>query len=306
VKGLWIPGAMPVELILVEVFALILFLAGNYFLKKIYGRGVSKFFQGVLLILAAYIIFKFIIFPPIPAALLITYMGLITLVVFLLLSTTDESWNEFKDPIIKTLEGRTSGFKTARTVTFALLPVLAGLGTYNFMKPNFQEPIELRTVHPAPPATIQVHNKEMVLQEAKSPFRVDENGKYEENVENKYLKANPYDDKGVPYLKSIREGGEIFFQNCHFCHGDNLNGAGMFAFAFNPIPANFTDPGTIAQLQETFVFWRVSKGGIGLPREGFPWASAMPPWEKHLTTEEMWKVVEFEYWHTGYYPRTWE
>jgi hypothetical protein len=32
----------------------------------------------------------------------------------------------------------------------------------------------------------------------------------------------------------------------------------------------------------------------------------MPPWEKHLTTEEMWKVVEFEYWHTGYYPRTWE
>ena len=51
-------------------------------------------------------------------------------------------------------------------------------------------------------------------------------------------------------------------------------------------PANFTDAGTIAQLQETFVFWRVSQGGIGLPPEGFPWASVMPPWKEHLTTDE--------------------
>ena len=91
-----------------------------------------------------------------------------------------------------------------------------------------------------------------------------------------------------------------------FCHGDNLNGRGLHAFAFNPIPANFTDPGTIAQLQETFIFWRVAKGGIGLPNEGFPWASVMPPWEQHLTVDEIWKVILFEYWHTGYYPRTWD
>ena len=305
-KGLWIPGAMPIELILIECFTLILFLAGNYFLKKTFGRGVSRFFQGILFVYAAYFIFKYVIFPPIPSALMYTYMGLIVLVVYMLLSSTDTSWNEFKDPIIKTLEGRTPRFKTIRLLTFAVFPILAGIGTYNFMKPNFQEPIELRTVHPAPPGAIQVHGQNLVLQQAKSPFRVDENGKYSEGIEDKYLKANPFDDKAVPYMKFVREGGEIFFQNCHFCHGDNLNGRGMFAFAFNPIPANFTDPGTIAQLQETFVFWRVSKGGIGLPREGFPWASAMPPWEKHLTTDEIWKVIEFEYWHTGYYPRTWE
>ena len=94
---------------------------------------------------------------------------------------------------------------------------------------------------------------------------------------------NPWDPNAKGYIKHVREGGEIFFQNCHFCHGDNLNGRGLWAFAFNPIPANFTDAGTIAQLQETFVFWRVAKGGIGLPGEGFPWASVMPPWEQHLT-----------------------
>lgn len=305
-KGLWIPGSMPIELIFVEITALILFLVGNYYLKKAYGKGVPRFFQAVLFVLAAYTIFKFIIYPPIPSALLYTYMGLICLVVFLLISSTDSSWKEFQDPIIKTVEGRTPRFKSIRMGFLVVLPILTLYGTYNFVLPTFQEPIELRTVHPAPPASIPVHGKNMVLQKEKSPFRVNEKGDYDEQVQNKYRESNPWAKDAAPYLKYVREGGEIFFQNCHFCHGDNLNGRGMFAFAFNPIPANFTDPGTIAQLQETFVFWRVAKGGIGLPREGFPWASAMPPWEKHLTTDEIWKVIEFEYWHTGYYPRTWE
>jgi hypothetical protein len=191
-KELWIHGAMPVQLILIEILAFILFLAGNFLLKKIYGRGVSKFFQGVLLVLAAYTIFKFIIYPPIPAALLITYLGLTTLVVFLLLSATDESWTEFKFPIIETLRGSTSGFKTARTITFVLLPLLVGLGTYSFMKPTFQEPIELRTDHPAPPAKIEVHGVTIDLQKARSPFRVDEKGNYSEGIQYKYRDANLY------------------------------------------------------------------------------------------------------------------
>ena len=156
---------------------------------------------------------------------------------------------------------------------------------------------------------------------AQQPYRIDAAGKYDPEYSNAHIvdqamgrlmkdvnssEDNPWDPNAKGYIKHVREGGEIFFQNCHFCHGDNLNGRGLWAFAFNPIPANFTDAGTIAQLQETFVFWRVAKGGIGLPTEGFPWASVMPPWEQHLTVDEIWKVVMFEYWHTGYYPRTWD
>ena len=155
------------------------------------------------------------------------------------------------------------------------------------------------------------------MQTTQNPYRVNPEGKYDQEYSNANIveqgmgrlmkpNANPWDKDAQGYLKYVREGGEIFYQNCHFCHGDNLNGRGLHAFAFNPIPANFTDPGTIAQLQETFIFWRVSKGGIGLPNEGFPWASVMPPWEQHLTVDEIWKVVLFEYWHTGYYPRTWD
>ena len=80
----------------------------------------------------------------------------------------------------------------------------------------------------------------------------------------------------------------------------------MFSHVFNPTPANFIDPGTIAMLQESFLFWRVAKGGPGLPNESTPWSSAMPPWEEHLTTDEIWKVILFEYWYTGWHPRTFD
>ena len=65
----------------------------------------------------------------------------------------------------------------------------------------------------------------------------------------------------------------------------------MYAHGLNPIPTNFTDAGRASpQLQETFLFWRIAKGGPGLPEEGGPWDSAMPAWEKFLTEEEMWDV----------------
>jgi hypothetical protein len=264
------------------------------------------FSQAILTWVVSYILLGLVLYPPIPASLLYTYMGLITIVLFLLVSSDEESWTDFKRPILKTLGGETPAYRGVRTITYVALPLLIGFGTYDNIRPKFDEPIELRTVHPAPPASVKVHGKNFTLQTAENPFRVDESGEYSNNVQEKHLDDNPFDPNASKYMQYVREGGAIFFQNCHFCHGDNLDGRGMFAFAFNPIPANFTDAGTIAQLQETFVFWRVAKGGPGLPREGFPWASAMPPWEQHLTTDEMWKAILFEYWHTGFYPRTWD
>jgi hypothetical protein len=297
---------MPWQFLMYLGIVFVVFVVGHYLLKKQTGKGLSAFGQFFLIWITAYFFLKFVMFPPIPSALLYTYMGLISIVLFILISSTEQSWQEFKSPIIKTLLGETKAYRNIRAVSFAVLPILAGFGTYNFMAPKFEEPIELRTVHPAPPASIQLHGKNMVLQVERNPFRIDEKGEYSDEVQIEYQNANPFDPDAPEYMKAVKEGGAIFFQNCHFCHGDNLNGRGMFAFAFNPIPANFTDAGTIAQLQETFVLWRVSKGGPGLPREGFPWASAMPPWEEHLTTDELWKVIAFEYWHTGFYPRTWD
>ena len=60
-----------------------------------------------------------------------------------------------------------------------LLPTLVGiLGFNTFKPPLIQEPIELRTSFPAPPASITVHGKVFVLQTEKNPFRIDQNGNY--------------------------------------------------------------------------------------------------------------------------------
>lgn len=306
-KGLWTHGMMPIQLLIYLFLTLVVFVGGNHLLIKKFGKGVPKLAQAVLIWLTAYLFFKYALFPPIPIALLYTYMGLITLVLFLLVSAGEQDWAEFKRPILNTLGGTTPMYRSARAVTFAALPLVFGYGTYDFLNPKFEEPVELRTVHPAPPQSTKVSGKTFMLQTAQNPFRVDDDGNYlEVGHEEKYFGKNPFDPNAPKFMQFVREGGQIFFQNCHFCHGDNLDGRGMFAFAFNPIPANFSDPGTIAQLQETFVFWRVAKGGMGLPRESFPWASVMPPWEQHLTVDEMWKVIMFEYWHTGFFPRTWE
>ena len=74
----------------------------------------------------------------------------------------------------------------------------------------------------------------------------------------------------------------------------------------NPPPANFLDPGTIAMLQEAYLFWRIAKGGPGLPRESTPWNSVMPAWEDRLTEEETWQVIMYLYEATGQQPRRWE
>lgn len=316
-----VEGYMPMQMITELAICILFFSICNYLLKRA-GIGVPKFWAGILVWCFINLFYlKYRIYPPIPFSVRAIYGTVSACGIFMWVSGSQEEWLEFKRPIINVLDANTGFTKLVRTALLVLLPIGLGGFAYNSLLPSFDEPIELRTVHPAPPATTKVHGKTYVLQTAQQPYRIDPSGKYDPAYSNAHIvdqsmgrlmkdvnspEDNPWDPNAKGYIKHVREGGEIFFQNCHFCHGDNLNGRGLWAFAFNPIPANFTDAGTIAQLQETFVFWRVAKGGIGLPGEGFPWASVMPPWEQHLTVDEIWKVIMFEYWHTGYYPRTWD
>ena len=66
-----------------------------------------------------------------------------------------------------------------------------------------------------------------------------------------------------------------------------MTGNGMFVHGLDPIPTNFSDQGAIAMLRDSFLFWRIAKGGPGLPEEGAPWDSAMPAWEKLLKEDEI-------------------
>jgi mono/diheme cytochrome c family protein len=91
-------------------------------------------------------------------------------------------------------------------------------------------------------------------------------------------------------------------KNCAMCHGDALDGDGLFARAWQPAPANFRDSGTIAQLDENYLYWRIKEGGPGVPKGSIEYRSAMPVWDGVLTDDQIWKIIMFEYTNAGVKP----
>jgi mono/diheme cytochrome c family protein len=176
-------------------------------------------------------------------------------------------------------------YTTLLGATVLGIPALAAANVYVQMNVPLEPPLFSRTVHPASPAEITVHDKKIDLDAGENPFE-------------KLATSNPDE-----YRKRVDNGRRVYYRNCVFCHGDNLAGNGMFVHALDPIPTNFADAGTIAMLRDTFLFWRISKGGPGLPEEGGPWDTAMPAWEKFLKDEEIWEVITFLYDFTGQKPR---
>lgn len=250
---------------------------------------ISKFTLMVLIVVIAFFIFKFAINPRIPASLLYFYMMIVVFAVFIFIISDTRLLKEFLQPVRSIIiENKDEAIEKRnvelRLLIFGLLPFFVGIITYLNVSVSVAPPAELRSIHPAPPLQIQFRGKPIRIQGLKNTLRHDT--------------AN--------FDKYVEEGAVIYFENCFYCHGDNLDGKGHFLDALNPRPANFTDSGTIAQLQESYVFWRVSKGGKGLPDEGTPWNSSMPAWEDVLTEEEIWKVIIYIYNASGMGPRRWE
>ena len=242
----------------------------------------SRFFQAVLVLVVAFGILRFGIRPPAPWSVFTLYMAIVLLAVLIYVSSDGDAWREFKRPVWSTLVDPDK--RAIRSALIVMIPLLLGYYAYTQAAAKPQAPPELRAVHPAPPASIRFRGKEITIQGLENPLRKDT--------------AN--------FKVNVAAGAETYIRNCVYCHGDNLDGRGHFAYGFNPPPANFEDPGTIAMLQEAYLFWRVVKGGPGLPRESTPWNSAMPAWEDRLTETQIWQVIMYLYDATGRQPRRWE
>ncbi len=231
---------------------------------------------------AFYLVLKFGVKPPLPSSLIFMYMALVTVGAVTYLSLFHDIKEAIIDPVLSFLGGGMEGAaaKGLRLIVLVALPVLVWWNAYQRLGTSIEPPLEQRVIHPAPPGEVTgLYN----------PFHVEEGEEISPETQAR-----------------IDEGRDIYFKNCVFCHGDLLDGKGIFYHGFNPPPADFQDPGTIAMLQESYLFWRISTGGIGLPLESTPWNSAMPRWETMLSEEERWKVIMFLYNYTGHHPRTWE
>ena len=242
----------------------------------------SRFVQAVLILVVAFCLLRFGIRPPAPWSVLTIYMFIVVLAVLIYVSSDADSWQSFVRPIRSTLVDPDK--RVVRLGLLVIVPLLLGYYAYSQAAAKPQAPPELRAVHPAPPAAIQFRGKEINISGVENPLRKDQ----------------------ATFKEHVAKGAAIYIRNCMYCHGDNLDGRGHFAKGFNPPPANFQDPGTIAMLQEAYLFWRVAKGGPGLPKESTPWNSVMPAWEDRLTEEQIWQVIMYLYDATGQQPRRWE
>ncbi|NKB81982.1 MAG: hypothetical protein GKS05_08860 [Nitrospirales bacterium] len=233
-------------------------------------------FNSAIILTGMYLALKFILpllTAPLPSMLISLYMLLTLSALMIFYTMSGTSLDEFMGPIARFLSGENQvGIaKPARLLVLVVFPLLVGWQTYTKLAPSDQPPAENRTIHPAPPGEF-------------------------------VGLANPYPK--TP--ENIMMGKGLYAAYCSPCHGANFDGKGPAAPGFNPPPANFADPGTIAQLQESYLFWRIKKGGVGLPVEGMPWKSAMPRWEKELPDEFIWKIIMGEYDGAHQSPRTWE
>lgn len=251
--------------------------------------GILRFRRTSLLLWALawwvgiYVLLRFGFTAPIPSSVISMYMGIVTIAILAYVSSSEERREEVSGPLVRFITDRRYTVLLAATVI--LLPALAAANVYVRMNAPLEPPFFARTVHPASPTTITVHEKRIDLDAGENPFL--------------HLEASD----PTEFRRHVENGRKVYYQNCVFCHGDNLSGNGMFVHGLDPIPTNFADGATIASLRDTFLFWRIAKGGPGLPEEGGPWATAMPAWEKILTEEEMWDAILFLYDFTGQKPR---
>ncbi len=234
----------------------------------------------VLTWLAVWAALRFGVQPPIPASVMGLYLAISTVSILVYLIADSERFQAFLAPLIILL--REKQLAVPRMAVLIAIPLLLGWTTYTAVRPQFDPPFESRTIHPEPPAFFKLHGSDFDVLKARRPPEMEVN---EEN---------------------LAAGRRIYYRNCMYCHGDNLSGKGHFAEALNPLPANFRDGGTISQLEEGYVYWRVATGGPGLPQGATPWNSSMPVWQDFLSENEIWQVIAYVYSASGSTPRTWE
>ena len=258
------------------------------------GLKIPAFLQAVLVTAAAYLVFKFAFPPLLPLTLMVQYMIITIIGIVLYYAYDDKNWEEFKAPIAAVV--RDDDKAIVRWGFLIAIPAIVAYTTYGFVKPSTEAPVELRQVHPAPPASVKVFKKSYNLSTLENPVR-------EEILK---LMETDKDAAWEKYNEAVMAGRDVYYQNCFYCHGDLLDGRGHYAHGFNPMPINFQDPTIIPQLQESFLFWRITTGGPGLPKEGTPWKSAMPVWHEILQEEDVWNVITFIFDYNGQVPRIWD
>lgn len=236
-----------------------------------------------ILWLAVYTVVSYAIDPPLPSSIVGLTMAIVTLSLLVYISTDESKLASIRDPLVRFMVDRK--YQNYLVAVVVIIPVVAAGKVYMRMNQPIEPPAFGRTIHPAPPQEMSFKGKKIDLLSVENPYRALE-------------QSDPQE-----FAVHVEQGRRVYFENCVFCHGDHLDGEGIFAHGFDPKPANFADPTTIVMLQEGYLFWRIATGGPGLPHESGPWNSSMPAWNQFLSEQEIWEVILFLYDYTQQRPR---
>lgn len=80
---------------------------------------------------------------------------------------------------------------------------------------------------------------------------------------------------------SIEKGKEIYEKKCALCHGVKGDGKGPASAGLNPKPTNFRESHG-EKMTDGEHFWKITEG-----------RGSMPSYEKDLTAEERWHVINY-------------
>src|SRR5712692_7435367 len=116
------------------------------------------FWQAVALLVGSYVLFAWgipflshlgIPSAPVPKSVIIEFMGIALIGVLIYVSDNEARWTEFKQPISAALVDDDK--RWIRNGFLVVVPLMIGFGTFQATRPRVSAPIQLRSIHPAPP-----------------------------------------------------------------------------------------------------------------------------------------------------------
>src|SRR5262249_31188641 len=134
-----VEGWMPMQMIFELATCVLAFALASYLLK-VGGINLPRFWQGIFFWAFILLYLKYRVYPPIPFSVRAMYGTVSLVAVFMWMSSNEEDWKKFKQPIVNVLDGGTGFHKMLRTMYLVLIPILIGGFSYFSMKPSSEEP----------------------------------------------------------------------------------------------------------------------------------------------------------------------